>query len=114
MPLPKKTVNVEEVVKIIVEQYGPVEKILLFGSQARGEADEYSDLDLIVVKKTGKRFVERLLEVPLLPVHADVFVYTPGELEQMRENENPFILSALESAKVLYDRTPGAAGTASR
>jgi len=97
-------VALDEIVQILLDQYGPIEKIILFGSYARGDTDEYSDLDLILIKNTTKRFVERLVEVPLLPVHADVFVYTPEEFEQMRENENPFILSAIESAKVIYER----------
>jgi len=96
-------ITIGEVIKIIVDQYGPVEKILLFGSQAKGNADKYSDFDLIIIKKTSKRFVERMVEVPPLPVHADIFVYTPEEFEQMKENENPFIMSALESAKVIYE-----------
>ncbi len=107
MPALPENVQLEEVVRILVEQYGPLEKIILFGSYARGDTDEYSDLDLILVKKTAKRFIERLVEVPLLPVHADVFVYTPEEFEQMKEDENPFIMSALESARVLYERLHG-------
>ena len=38
------------------------EKIIIFGSMARGEADEYSDIDLIVVKETGQRFIQRQVE----------------------------------------------------
>lgn len=94
--------NIDEIVRVILSGYGPIEKIIVFGSQARADADEYSDLDLIIIKKTNKRFIQRLLEVPLLPIHADVFVYTPEEFEQMKENENPFIISALKSAKVVY------------
>ena len=93
---------VRQAVEQIVAEYGPVEKILLFGSVARGEADEASDLDLIIVKRTSQRFLERILAVPLLPGPADVFVYTPEELEQMREHENPFILKALEDAVTVY------------
>jgi len=104
VPTTPDQVHLEEIIRILLEQYGPIEKIILFGSHARGDADEYSDLDLILVKKTAKRFVERLVEVPLLPVHADVFVYTPEEFEQMKEDENPFIMSALESARILYER----------
>ena len=103
VPAPQQ-VALDEIVRTLLDQYGPIEKIILFGSAARGDADEYSDLDLILIKETNKGFVERLVEVPLLPVHADVFVYTPEEFEQMRENENPFILSAIESAKVIYER----------
>ncbi|HHT9125614.1 MAG TPA: nucleotidyltransferase domain-containing protein [Candidatus Brocadiia bacterium] len=98
----KEKINVDEIVKTIVNGYGPVEKIIIFGSQARADADEYSDLDLIIIKKTNKRFLERLLEVPLFPIPVDVFVYTPEEFEQMKENENPFIISALESAREVY------------
>jgi len=98
--------SIDRLVDIIVSEYGPVEKILLFGSAARGEQDEASDVDLIIIKRTSERFLDRLLAVPALPVRADVFVYTPEEFEQMREHENPFILSALEDAVVVYPRTP--------
>ena len=57
--LPEK-VSLDEIVRILVDQYGPIETIILFGSYARGDTDEYSDLDLILVKETSKQFVERL------------------------------------------------------
>jgi len=91
-----------QIVELILAGCGPVEKILLFGSAARGEQDEASDLDLIIIKRTSQRFVERMLSVPLLPVPADVFVYTPEEFAQMQKDENPFLLSALRDAVVLY------------
>jgi len=94
----------DEVVRRIVEGYGPVERILLFGSAARGEQDAWSDLDLIVIKQTSERFIRRLLAVPELPVEADVFVYTPEEFQRMLDNENPFLLSALKDAIVIYPR----------
>lgn len=97
--------NLDEVVEILTTKYGPIERIILFGSQARGDADEYSDLDLIVIKKTNLPWVKRLVAVPSLPVHADVFVYTPEEFQLMKEHENPFILSALESAKIIYPKS---------
>ena len=98
-----KNISTDEIVKIIVGDYGPVEKIILFGSAARGEADEYSDLDIIIIKKTDKPFVARLVEAPLLHVKADIFVYTPEEFELMKENENPFIMSALDGSKTIYE-----------
>lgn len=102
----KPEVNLVEIVNIINRDYGPVEKIILFGSHARGDADVYSDLDLIVIKKNvPKNFIERLGQVPLFPIHADTFVYTPEEFETMRQNKNPFIINALESAKVIYEKT---------
>jgi|SRR3989344_7844225 len=92
------------IVETIVRKYGPVEKIILFGSHARNEADEYSDLDLIIIKETNQSFIERLVSVPRLSVHADIFVYTPTEFKQMKENENPFIIHALEGSKIIYEK----------
>jgi HEPN domain-containing protein/predicted nucleotidyltransferase len=92
--------------------YGP-EKIILFGSAARGETDEYSDLDLIVIKKTDKRFVERLVEAGSFispEVSVDILVYTPEELRAMIEEWNPFIEEALKDGKVLYEKTAGGQG----
>ncbi len=86
------------------------EKIILFGSMARGDADEYSDIDLIVIKDTKQRFVRRLVEITEfspLDVGVDVLVYTPKELEAMLAEGNPFIEKALEEGKVLYEKPPG-------
>ena len=46
----KEKINVDEIVKTIVNGYVPIEKIIVFGSQARADANEYSDLDLIIIK----------------------------------------------------------------
>ena len=88
--------------------YGP-EKIILFGSAGRGDADEYSDIDLIIVKETYVRFVERLLEADShlsSSIRVDLFVYTPKELASMIEEDNPFIERALHEEKVIYEKAP--------
>ncbi|MSQ06594.1 MAG: nucleotidyltransferase domain-containing protein [Dehalococcoidia bacterium] len=89
--------------------YSP-EKVILFGSYARGDYDEFSDIDLIVIKKTEQRFFQRLAEVmAFIPreVAADVFVYTPQEFQAMVESGNPFIEQAIKDGIVLYEKTPG-------
>jgi predicted nucleotidyltransferase len=89
--------------------YNP-EKIILFGSMARGDADEYSDIDLIVVKETDQRFVQRLVDAgSFIPPHlsVDVLVYTPDELKIMVEDGNPFIEKALKEGKVIYEKPTG-------
>jgi len=99
-----------ERVKDIVEAlkaYEP-EKIILFGSLARGDADRYSDIDLVVIKRTDKRFVERLVEAARyldLPVSVDLFVYTPEEFEVMAENANPFIERVRSEGRIIYERS---------
>ena len=79
-----KSVN-QRLGKVIegVRRYG-AEKAIVFGSSARGDADQYSDIDLIVVKRTDRGFVDRLADVVdcIKPDFAlDVFVYTPEEFE---------------------------------
>ena len=101
------TSHVDQIVKDLLP-YDP-EKIILFGSTARGDGDEYSDLDVIVVKRTDKGFVQRLLEAGSyvsLPFHVDVFVYTPEEFEAMIAEENFFIQSALLDGRVIYEKVP--------
>jgi predicted nucleotidyltransferase len=70
-----------------------VRLVLLFGSLARGDARDHSDIDLIVVKETEKRFLDRLDEFYDDAREAmDVLVYTPQEFEQMRKR--PFVKMA--------------------
>jgi predicted nucleotidyltransferase len=72
----------------LLRDYDP-ERIILFGSRARGEADRYSDYDVIVIKRTDRPFLERLREmVPYLVKFdrpAEILVYTPEEFERMGE-----------------------------
>jgi len=80
------------------------EKIILFGSYAKGRADLLTDLDLIVVMASDLPFIERTgrLYQDLSPrVSADILVYTPAEWELMRER--PFIQNALGEGRVLHE-----------
>lgn len=88
----------------IVTCYAP-KKVILFGSHARGDADEESDLDLVIVAASAKSFVGRLREsVDLLPVpRLDPLIYTPEEWEEMVAAANPFIEQLLAEGKVLYE-----------
>lgn len=86
--------------------YDP-ERIVFFGSAARGDMSEASDLDVLIVKETDRRFVDRIGEVLAflrLPVGVDPVVYTPAELRTMVEEGNDFLASALAEGKVLYER----------
>ncbi|MBI4802924.1 MAG: nucleotidyltransferase domain-containing protein [Elusimicrobia bacterium] len=99
-------INLDGLTKRIVRKYVP-EKVIIFGSQVKGNLDKYSDLDLIIVKKTDMNFVSRLVDpvlLKILPPDADCFVYTPEEFKRMRKHRNPFIISALKNSKVLYER----------
>lgn len=84
------------------------EKIILFGSAARGDADEHSDLDVVLVKETRDSFVQRGIDAARhirLGVGAvDILVYTPEEFRRMQENENPFVERVLADGRVLYEK----------
>lgn len=87
--------------------YGP-ERIYLFGSWAVGEEDELSDLDVVVIKRTGKPFFDRLRETArLIPPElgmVDVFVYTPEEFDRMTSEGNAFAEMIAEEGIVIYER----------
>jgi len=90
-----------------LQNYEP-QKVILFGSFARGEVDEYSDLDLVVIKETPRRFVERLIEVARIVGtgfgKVDIFAYTPEEFEKMKEIGNPFIEQVLKDGITIYEK----------
>jgi uncharacterized protein len=76
---------IQEVTQRIVEKFHP-EKVILFGSHARGDARPDSDLDLIVVMQSDKPMLQRMLEVDSIfgfrRWAMDVIVYTPEEFER--------------------------------
>jgi predicted nucleotidyltransferase len=79
----------------------------LFGSHAVGEADEHSDIDIIVVAPTERPSVERFRDylpaIVAAGVGVDLFVYTPEEFDALREEQRPFLTHALETARLVYE-----------
>ena len=79
----------------------------LFGSWARGSAGEGSDIDVIVVAPSARPAVERFKDylpaIAACPVGVDLLVYTPEEFERLRAEERPFLMHALEGAKLVYE-----------
>ena len=86
---------------------GGAKRAILFGSYARGEADEYSDVDLVIIKETGLPFLDRdtdfqgLFEATRKALQ--ILVYTPDEFERMRAGGNPFILNVIKDGVVIYE-----------
>ncbi len=83
-----------------------VEKIVLFGSLARGEVSSTSDIDLVVVMDTEKRFLDRLHDLYSLVqprMAVDLLVYTPKELSRLKDT-SAFVRKALLEGKVLYEK----------
>lgn len=107
MKRPSEKLVDQELKKIVeaLSSYRP-KKIVLFGSFARGDYHGLSDLDLIVIKETRKKFVDRIQEVLELcdtDIPLEPLVYTPAEIEQLLAEGNSFIREALREGRVLYD-----------
>src|SRR5438046_2378610 len=90
--------TMKEIVRRIVEVAKP-ERVILFGSGARGEAKEESDIDLLVVKKSvpHRRQLAQDIYVRLIgiPVPVDVVVLRPGDVEELKEAIGTIIPAAL-------------------
>ena len=84
--------------------YAP-EQVIVFGSLASGNVTETSDLDLLIVKNTDKRFFDRIREVVKIcdyDIGVDFLVYTPMELAEAARS-NPFVRDEiLSKGKVVY------------
>lgn len=96
--------HINEIVKQIKVRYKP-QKIVLYGSMARGTANAHSDIDLLIIKKTKRRFIDRISDV-LLACDYDVplepLVYTPEEIDERISLGDFFINDILKNGKVLY------------
>ena len=101
--------TIRAVAQLIAQKFDP-EQIILFGSHARGNAGSHSDVDLLVVLKSLDGWPKRgnpirlaIGEKFVLPV--DVIVTTPEHLSEQRKNPYSFVHTALESQKILYERS---------
>ncbi len=98
---------IQKLVERIVADYAP-KKVILFGSYAYGEPNEYSDIDLLIIKDTDKRPIERWMEVKRLlrdrsrKTSVSPLVYTNHELDHRLAIKDFFIQEVLEKGEVLY------------
>jgi len=99
--------SIHEMVRRIAAQFHP-DKIILFGSHARGQASPGSDVDLLIVmsvegsKRRKATEIDGALADRRIPL--DLIVVTPEEFERARHQIGSVLRPAALEGLVLYDR----------
>jgi len=104
--------RVEQTIQNILDRlltgYAP-QKVILFGSYAYGNPRRDSDIDLLVIKETSERFIDRwvterrLLTDPSRRLPLEIIVLTPQELSERLDMGDQFIQGIIDRGEVLYD-----------
>jgi predicted nucleotidyltransferase len=99
----------KDIVERLNKSYGP-EKIILYGSYAYGNPTTDSDIDLLIIKDTAERHVDRFVEVkkiiyqPGRNIPVSLLIYTPKKIEERLKMGDYFVAEILAKGKVLYAR----------
>ena len=107
-PQAEKVIN--DIVDRLSVSYRP-ERIVLFGSFAYGQPTKDSDIDLLIIKETGERPIDRRVAVrrlahdPRRRIPFSPLVLTPQEVRQRLDAGDPFIRDILTRGETLYARS---------
>jgi hypothetical protein len=100
----KVDTRLEEAKSALIEEFHP-QKIILFGSFARGAVEENSSIDILIIADTDLSFYERIkraIKVSRGIPPIDPLVYTPQEVAQLQEEGDYFLENILGEGIVLY------------
>lgn len=105
MTVQQQTQTIDSIVSKIITNYQP-EKIILFGSAARGKMTADSDLDFFIIKRSVPRYGRdrwrELSDQIDYSVACDFVIYTPEEVRTRLSLGDPFVTQILQEGKVLY------------
>lgn len=97
--------EIEDITRQIIDKYNP-EKIILFGSAARGESGSDSDADFLIIKKNTPHYgadrIRQLSRIIKRSIAVDFLVYRPEEFDRRLEMGDPFLKAILKEGKVLH------------
>ena len=97
--------TLDNIISRIVEVADP-ERIILFGSAARGHMNRHSDVDLLIVKAcVHRRILARQIRRKLYGIRmaVDVIVVTPEDVERYKDSHALIIKPALQEGIVIYE-----------
>jgi predicted nucleotidyltransferase len=98
---------IRQAVERIATRFHP-DKIILFGSRARGQGRPDSDADLLIVMRVDGSKRQQAVQIDLalegIPIPIDLIVVTPQEVEKYRDALGTIIREAVREGKVLYER----------
>lgn len=103
---------IQQIVDALV-RVGDPERIILFGSRARGEAEGGSDVDLLVVdsepfgpRRSRREALARLYRsLQGMGVAKDILLFSAHEVEYWKNSVNHVIADALREGRVVYERS---------
>lgn len=95
----------DDIIWRVVEAAQP-ERIILFGSAARGEMGPHSDVDLLIIRQGGNS--RRLMGQMYRRLHGvgaavDAVMVSPGDVERYKDSHALVIKPALAEGRVVYD-----------
>ncbi|HEX9970698.1 MAG TPA: nucleotidyltransferase domain-containing protein [bacterium] len=95
--------------KNLISEEFPIEKLILFGSRAKGVANKFSDYDILVITKNHlnweqkRRISDLTLDIDLeFDVITDIKIYSKNDIEKSILGQTPFMQNALNEG-FLYE-----------
>jgi len=107
----ESTKEARETIQIILDKllahYAP-QKVILFGSYAYGDPQPDSDIDLLIIKETPERFIDRwvtvrrILSDPKRTVSLEIIVLTPREIAERLAIGDQFLAEVMKKGEILH------------
>lgn len=98
---------IQDILGKLLAEYAP-QKVILFGSYAQGNPRSDSDIDILIIKETSERFIDRwvtvrhILSDPERRIPLETLVLTPQEVLDRLTSGDQFLETIIEEGEVLY------------